>query len=63
MKFEECGGLDVLEMLQQHKNNKVYEAALNLLENYFQIEVRGTVGDDLRQGGGQFNVNNSIFEF
>ena len=53
-----------MEMLQQHKNNKVYEAALNLLENYFQIEVRGTVGDDyLRQGGGHLNVNNSIFEF
>ena len=52
-----------MEMLQQHKNNKVYEAALNLLENYFQIEVRGAVGDNLRQGEGHLNVNNSIFEF
>ena len=52
-----------MEMLQQHKNNKVYEVALNLLENYFQIEARGTVGDDLRQSEGHLNVNNSIFEF
>ena len=36
--IEECGGLDTIEDLQSHKNQHVYELAVEILENYFQIE-------------------------
>ena len=36
--FEQRGGVDCLEKLQQHKNNRVYEQAVRLLEDFFVIE-------------------------
>jgi len=35
---DECGGLDKLEALQEYPNHHVYELALDILENYFEIE-------------------------
>lgn len=35
---EECGGLDTIEELQMNNNQYVYELAVEVIENYFQIE-------------------------
>lgn len=37
-KVEECDGLEKIESLQHHANEKIYEAAVRILENYFEGE-------------------------
>jgi len=46
-RFEECGGLDVLESLQYQGNQQIYEKALKLLNGYFEEE---TEFDSVLQG-------------
>lgn len=36
--FEECGGLQKLEKLQEHPNTAIYEKARTMIENYFEVE-------------------------
>ncbi|CAG0917011.1 unnamed protein product [Notodromas monacha] len=48
---EECGGLDTLELLQNHENEDVYNKAHHILENFFcdegedAVEIEGAAGD------------------
>ena len=38
LEIEECGGLDKLELLQEHPNDDIYDKTLTVLETYFELE-------------------------
>lgn len=41
---EECGGLDLLEELQRHENEEVYDKCVKILQEYFESEEDDGMG-------------------
>mmetsp|Transcript_16451 Transcript_16451/g.33332 ORF Transcript_16451/g.33332 Transcript_16451/m.33332 type:complete len:548 (+) Transcript_16451:75-1718(+) len=44
---EECGGLDLIEELQRHDNEEIYNKAVNILQIYFDTQEEGEDDPDL----------------
>ena len=38
MHVDDCGGLDKIDQLREHKNTDIYEKAVKILETYFGAE-------------------------
>ncbi|CAB4061038.1 KPNA2_7 [Lepeophtheirus salmonis] len=54
--IEECGGLDKIESLQNHANDKIYEKALKIIQNFFSEgdDEDGNLAPEQNQNGFQF---------
>ncbi|KAL1457478.1 hypothetical protein WDU94_007705 [Cyamophila willieti] len=59
--IEECGGLDKIEMLQNHENVEIYKLAYDIIERYFsEADDEGELGPQVTDGGFELDQNPSI---
>lgn len=58
-QVQECGGVDHLESLQRHANQRVYSLALSILESYFFVEELGvgSAGSGMLEDGTQLTFD------
>ncbi len=57
IKIEECGGLDKIEFLQGHQNEKIYKKAFHIIETHFSQE------EDDNELMPQVDTKNQQFQF
>lgn len=61
-KFDEVGGINCLEQLQKHPNQKIYEKTLNILDKYYETkDVDHNVLDLDNQSANSGNNSSVIF--
>jgi len=69
LQMEQCGGLDLLELLQEHMNKEIYQKALDMITAYFSVDEddqnvaprqdgqQYVFGGSQPQGGGGFSFS------
>lgn len=60
--IEECGGLDKIELLQQHENEEIYKLAYEIIDSYFSgdVEEDPSLAPQPTTQGFQFDPNAQI---
>jgi hypothetical protein len=62
--FEEIGGIDVIEDLQNHENAEIYEACYELIQTYFlEDEDENVVPGDFSSKADAVEMNQPVFKF
>jgi hypothetical protein len=56
--IEECGGLDKIEMLQNHDNEEIYKLAYDIIEQFFSGDPDGELAPDEQAMG--FHVDPTV---
>ena len=49
LRLEEAGAIDAIEILQEHENNDVYNAAFTIIDTWFKDEGDDEVPNDPNQ--------------
>ncbi|RNA00815.1 importin subunit alpha-3 [Brachionus plicatilis] len=55
-QIEECGGLDKIEDLQNHRNEEIYKLAFDLIDKYFTEDVE-ELPENMADGEYTFGAN------
>ncbi|XP_002125503.2 importin subunit alpha-4 [Ciona intestinalis] len=58
--IEECGGLDKIEMLQNHVNEDIYKLAYEIIDQFFSGDPDGELAPDENNIGFQFDPSVSL---
>uniref|UniRef100_H2YIH6 Importin subunit alpha n=1 Tax=Ciona savignyi TaxID=51511 RepID=H2YIH6_CIOSA len=58
--IEECGGLDKIEMLQNHVNEDIYKLAYEIIDQFFSGDPDAELGPDENNHGFQFDPSLSL---
>jgi len=60
VEAEQSGVVDSIEQLQMMENFKVYEKAVEILENYFQLEEQKDIMEMLMQQPGSTDCSTPV---
>eukprot|EP00047_Mylnosiga_fluctuans_P001759 m.221803 g.221803 ORF g.221803 m.221803 type:complete len:535 (+) comp10655_c0_seq1:2471-4075(+) len=63
---EQCSGLDKIEFLQSHQNQKIYNKAYSIIETYFREDDQPDIGPAIQDGQFSFGTgpaSNQDFSF
>lgn len=62
-QIEECGGVDKIELLQNHENEEIYKLAYEIIAHYFRDDTDDNLEPEQSDGQFQFKVQENQNQF